>query len=83
MKNEIRGDWSIRAFQTNGGRTGYHVYPAGERSHWSIKATLWPASDDRSFVISMNRCAMDARPSKKAALDLVIERLNKGPGNGN
>jgi hypothetical protein len=83
MKHELRGNWSIRAFLTDGGRTGYHIYPSGERSHWAIKATLWPASDDKSFVISMNRRPLDARPSRKAALDFVIGILDKGQSNGN
>jgi hypothetical protein len=78
MKNEIRGNWSIRAFQTEGDREGYHVFPAGERSHWAIKATLWPASDGKCFVITMNRRPMDARPSKKTALDFVIGILDGG-----
>jgi hypothetical protein len=72
MKHRIIGNWSVREFLTEGDRKGYHVYPAGERSHWAIKATLWPASDGKCFVISMNRRAMDARPSLDAALEHVL-----------
>lgn len=82
MTHEIRGNWSIRAFQTEKDRTGYHVFRAGARHHWGIKATLWPASDDRSFVISMDRRPLDARPTKKAALDFVIGILDGSPDNG-
>lgn len=75
-KHRIIGDWSVRAFMTEGQRVGYHVFPAGERSHWAIKATLWPASDGECFVINMNRRPMDARPSLDAALELVIGILD-------
>lgn len=79
MKHQIIGDWSVRAFVTQGDRTGYHVYPVGERSNWAIKATLWPASDGASFVISMNRRPLDARPSLDAALKHVLGILDAKP----
>lgn len=78
MKHRIIGRWSVREFLTEGERKGYHVFPASERSHWAIKATLWPASDGSSFVINMNRRPMDARPSLEAALEHVIGILDSG-----
>lgn len=77
-RNQIIGNWSVRAFLTEGDRTGYHVFPAGERSHWAIRATLWPASDGACYVISMNRRPMDARPTLDAALEHVIGILDTG-----
>ena len=76
MKNRIIGRWSVREFLTEGNRNGYHVYPVGERSHWAIKATLWPASDGKCFVISMNLRPLDARPSLDAALKHVVGLLD-------
>jgi hypothetical protein len=76
MKHRIIGAWSVREFLTEGDRKGYHVFPSSERSHWAIKATLWPASDGSSFVIQMNRRPMDARPTLEAALEHVISVLD-------
>lgn len=78
MKHQIIGNWSIRQFQTEKGGNGYHVFPAGERSHWSVRATLWPASDSKCYVISMNLYPTDARPSLDAALKYVIGILDAG-----
>lgn len=75
MENRIIGNWSIRpSISTNG--TAYQFYPKGERSHWSVKATLYPASDGKCFVISMNQRSLDARPSLDEAIARVIELLD-------
>lgn len=75
MGNTIIGKWSIREFQTNGGRIGYHFFPKGERSHWAIKATLWPATDGKCFIVTFNGKPMDARPSYRDAVALVLATL--------
>lgn len=75
MKNRTIGNLSFRPSKSTNG-TSYSVYPKGERSHWSVKATLYPASDGKSYVITMPNAALDARPSLDEAIAFVCARLD-------
>lgn len=75
MKNITKGRWSFRPEQSSFG-TSYSVYPKGERSHWSVKAWLYPASDGKSYVITIANCPLDARPSLDEAIDWVVHYLD-------
>jgi hypothetical protein len=75
MKNLTSANWSFRPVLSTYG-ISYSVYPKGERSHWAVKATLYPASDGKTYVVSMSGLPLDARPSLGEAIDLVLRRLN-------
>ena len=72
---KIIGNWSFRPAATTHG-TSYGVYPKGERSEWSRRASLYPASDGKSYVITMNNKPLDARPSLEEAMRFVVEQLD-------
>jgi hypothetical protein len=77
MKNRVIGRWSVRESYTIQG-SAYMIYPKGERSHWSVKATLYPATDGKCFVITVNNGRLDARPSLDEAIARAIEVLDMG-----
>lgn len=73
-KNRTMGRWSVRPSESTHG-TAWTVYPKGERSHQAARAHLYPASDGRSYVISMNYRPLDARPTLDEALAAVMGAL--------
>ena len=81
MKNITIGNWSFRPAASLQG-VSYQVYPKGERSHWSVKANLYPASDGKSYVITTFHQPLDARPSLDEAIAFVVELLDADKARG-
>ena len=71
-KNFIRGDFSFR-YSIMNARPHWAVYPKGERSHWSARASIYEASDGQSYVVSAHGRPLDARPDFKQAVALALE----------
>lgn len=77
MPKTIRvNDLSFRPSMTQGRRKpAYTIMPKGERSLWASKGSLYPASDDKTYVVSMSGFPLDARPNLEQAIDLVVRRI--------
>ncbi|WP_349004334.1 hypothetical protein [Mesorhizobium sp. CN2-181] len=71
----IIGPWSFRYGTWNQNRSSWTVYPKGERSHWAMKATIYAASDEKTFVVTMYNHPYDARPTFSEAVELVLSWL--------
>lgn len=71
LRNFVRGDRALR-YSLQNGRPKWDVYPKGDRSDWSRRASITQASDGATYIVWPRSGVIDARPSFESALALAL-----------